>query len=238
MKSKHKFTKTTQVTHFSPLEVSSLSSSAQLTPNRSVSNLEQQLRATVKRTAEQGNYSVAIALINQLLKINPNNAIDYNNRGLMFFWQGQFLKAIQDYTRALELNNKLAQVYNNRGNCYAALGKWAEALQDYETSLDLNPANLKAWINQGITLRELGMYDLALENFDLALVLGNKFAGRIYAERGYTYHLRGDWNCAIADYRRALSLLSLTNKLNLYRQKVEVWLENLLNPTQYRNQSC
>lgn len=194
--------------------------------------LEGKLRTAIKCQAEQENYSAAIALINKLLKINPNNAIDYNNRGLMYFYQKQFLRAIKDYNRALKLNGKLAQVYNNRGNCYAALGRWAEALQDYEMALDLNPANLKAWINQGITLRELGLYDLALENFDLALVLGNKFTARIYAERGYTYHLRGDWNCAIADYRRALSLLSLSDKFKSYRQKVEGWLQSLLNPSQ------
>lgn len=192
------------------------------------SESEQKLRTEIKTKAQLGDYSAAIALINQLLAIHPESATDYNNRGLMYFSSGQLVKALQDYNQSIKLNPKLDQAYNNRGNCYAAQGNWAEALRDYETALDLNPTNLKTWINQGIIFRDMGLYDLALEDFDLALVIGQKFQGRIYAERGYTYHLRGDWNCAIADYNQALSILPLTAKLKAYREKVETWLRQLL----------
>ncbi|WP_013322557.1 tetratricopeptide repeat protein [Gloeothece verrucosa] len=190
---------------------------------------EEKLRISVKQKAQEGDYSGAIALLDQLIESHPESAIDYNNRGLMYFWQGQFFQAIKDYNQAIELNKKLDQAYNNRANCYMAQGNWAEALTDYETAIDLNPANMKAWLNQGITLRELGLYDLALENFDLTLTISHRLQGRIYAERGYTYYLRGDWNCAIADYHRALSALPLTDKYRAYRQKVQEWLNQLIN---------
>ena len=146
----------------------------------------------------------------------------------MYFYLGKLFNALDDYNQAIALNKQLDGAYNNRGNCYAAQGNLAAALTDYEVALDLNPGNLRAWINQGITLRDLGLYDLALENFDLALALGKHYQGRIYAERGYAYYLRGDWNCAIADYQRALSWLPTTT--NRYREKVQVWLNQALNP--------
>lgn len=192
--------------------------------------LAQRLRTLVQKKAEQGDYLAAIAILNQLISSYPNNAADYNNRGLMYFYNNQFSEAIADYNRAIKLNSRLDSAYNNRANAYAAQSNFASALSDYEIALDLNPGNLRAWINQGIAFRELGLYDLAIENFDLTLLLGQKFKGRIYAERGYTYHLRGDWNCAIADYHRALDQFSAKTTPHPYQQKVAGWLEKLLNP--------
>ncbi|GAB4377097.1 MAG: hypothetical protein Kow00121_25610 [Elainellaceae cyanobacterium] len=192
------------------------------------------LRQQALSAAQQGNHVAAIALFSELILNNPSNASDYSNRGLVYFQNGQIEAALEDYNRAIGLNPRLDSAYNNRANYYAAQGQFLEAILDYDIALDLNPTNVRAWINQGITFRELEMYDRALESFDLALCLG-KLEGHIYAERGRTYHLRGDWNCAIADYQRALVELpdtssSLKNpSVRLYHQ-VEVWMDKLLSP--------
>lgn len=198
---------------------------------------------------QQGNYAAAIALLSLLIDRNPDSPSsvnDYNNRGLLYFQMGRFAAALADYNQALQLNPELAKIYNNRANCYASMGRPMEALFDYETALDLNPANIHARMNQGITFCELEMYDQAIENFDLALQFdqmrcrgaaapGVSIAGHIYAQRGRTSHLAGDWNYAITDYRRALAALSPTDSLLLdvshrLRLQVELWLDDLLDP--------
>ena len=194
---------------------------------------ERQLRASVEEKAAQGNYAVAIALLNRLIEIRPNSAMDYNNRGLMHFRNKQLVEALADLTKALAIDPKLDSAYNNRANCYAAQGNLGAAISDYDVALDLNPGNVRAWINQGITFRELGMYELAIENFDIASVLGNSLHERIYGERGRAYHLRGDWNCAVADYQQAINLLSERDDLTNYRQKVETWFRQLLHPLRF-----
>ncbi|MGA7933937.1 MAG: tetratricopeptide repeat protein [Kovacikia sp.] len=205
------------------------------------------LRKQALDNAQQGKAGQALALLNQLIDRNPTNASDFNNRGLLHFRKGQFVKALADYDKALQLNPQLAKVYNNRANCYAALGQLAEAIVDYEMAIDLDPANIRAWINQGITFRDLEMYSQASENFDLALQLSQIFQGsddneiptflegHIYAERGRTHHLAGDWNYAVADYQRALIELPQVNLLDTtlshrLRLKVETWLNDLLQP--------
>lgn len=191
--------------------------------------IEQDLRTTVKLSAQMGDYSTAIALLTYLLRHHPDSAVDYNNRGLMYFYDQQYIKAIQDYDLAVVLNPLLDRAYNNRGNCYSRQGKRFVALKDYRMALDLNPFNLRAMINLGITYRELGDYSAALEQFDTALLWGKEtgYQGRLYGERGYTYHLRGDWNGAIADYRRALDYLS-TNHQFTYQRKIQGLLGQLL----------
>lgn len=193
-------------------------------------NSEARLKTFLEEKASQGDYPVAIAILDELIALRPESAINYNNRGLMHFRNNQMVEAIVDLSLALELDPKLDSAYNNRANCYAAQGNLAEAIADYDLALDLNPTNLKAWINQGITFRELEMYVSAIENFDIALIVGNCFRERIYAERGRCYHLRGDWNCAVADYQKSLELLEDDLRQDGYREKVEAWLEMLYDP--------
>ena len=190
---------------------------------------ERQIRRCIEENISYGNYAVAISLLNELIARYPKNATNYNNRGLIYFRLARISEALEDLNMAIAINPQLDSAYNNRANCHAASGNLIAAVSDYDLALDLNPANLRAWINQGITYREMNTYDLALENFEIALFLGNSLKERIYAERGRTYHLWGDWNCAVADYQTALAIISeLPDKRD--RTKVQSWLDELLNP--------
>ncbi|MBE9008288.1 tetratricopeptide repeat protein [Fortiea sp. LEGE XX443] len=193
---------------------------------------ESYLRSCALKSAKQGNYTQAIALLNELIHRHPHNAVDYNNRGLIYFQSGEKQKAFCDYNTALELNPNLAGAYNNRANYYAACGELAAALADYDQAIDLNPSYARAWINRGITFRDLGQYEEAIENFEVAMLFG-QLEAHIWAERGRTYHLWGDWNCAIADYRRAIKQLSILNNsadVSGYRLRLQIenWLNELL----------
>lgn len=104
--------------------------------------------------------------------------------------------------------------------------------------MDLNPGYVRAWLNQGITWRDLGEYEKAIDNFEMALLF-EQLEGHIFAERGRTYHLWGDWNCAIADYRRALNLLPLsctTTKDPSWRLRLQVesWLKELTSVSHFK----
>ncbi|MEH2062598.1 MAG: tetratricopeptide repeat protein [Nostoc sp.] len=202
----------------------------QRTNDRSESTLgNNYLRSFALKLAQQGDYTEAIALLTQLICRHPQNAVDYNNRGLIYFQGGERQKAFYDYNTALNLNPNLASAYNNRANYYAACGDLATALTDYDQAINLNPCHIRAWINRGITWRDLGQYEEAIENFEVALLFG-QLEGHIWGERGRTYHLWGDWNCAIADYRRALTQLpSLDNSKDITGYRLRLQLENWLN---------
>jgi tetratricopeptide (TPR) repeat protein len=190
---------------------------------------ESLLRQKGLAKAQMGQHEEAIALFSQLIDRNPLNASDYSNRGLTYFQSGQTVRALADYNRAIDLNPRLDGAYNNRANYHAAQGQFLEAILDYDVALDLNPANVRAWINQGITFRDLEMYERAIESFDMALHLG-RLEGHIYAERGRAYHLRGDWNCAIADYQRAIANPPESPASERLHLQVDLWMDELLAP--------
>jgi tetratricopeptide (TPR) repeat protein len=196
----------------------------------------QALRQEAASEAKQGNYQQASELLTKVINssLSRRTPMDYNNRGLMYFHMGQIERAIANYNRALELNPDLAAAYNNRANCYVTQGEEIEALIDYDRALEINPFHLRALINQGITFRHLGMYREALDNFDIALAQG-KLEAYIYAQRGRTHHLTGDWNWAIADYQRSLDRLnqrqnSSATENSRIGKVVNTWLSELLTP--------
>src|SRR3989338_8184593 len=64
----------------------------------------------------------AIADCDKALKLNPNDAIAYNNRGYAKDKLGDYKGAIKDYDKAIELNPKLAEAYYNRSYSKNNLG--------------------------------------------------------------------------------------------------------------------
>ncbi|MBN3963456.1 tetratricopeptide repeat protein [Nostoc sp. NMS8] len=187
------------------------------------------LRSSALNLAQKGYYHEAIALFNKLLDRDSNNAIDYNNRGLIYFQSGEKQKAFCDYNTALQLNKKLVAAYNNRANYYVSCGDLAAAIADYDRAINLNPIYIRARINRGITLRDLGQYEEAIENFETALLFG-QLEAYIWVEYGRTYHLWGDWNCALTTYNRASTLLShIDAKKEVFSYRLHLQLETWLN---------
>ncbi|MBM0741455.1 tetratricopeptide repeat protein [Phormidium sp. CLA17] len=217
-------------------------------PLTHLSQTEQEtlLRQQALSDAQRGHYAEAIDLFTWLINYNPENVSSFNNRGLLYFQTGQFSQALTDYNQALRLNPRLAKVYNNRANCYVAMGDLEAAIADYEISIDLDPIDIRARLNLGITFRDLEQYEAAIETFDLALQISQflnttdflgvptSVEGHLYAERGRTYHLWGDWNYAISDYDHALSRLPLTgykaDASYKLRFQINDWLNELLKP--------
>ncbi len=164
--------------------------------------------------AKQKNYIAAIQLLTQLIAYQPNEAEHYTNRGLMHYYTWQRVHALADYNQAIDLNPELSQAYSNRANLHAAAKNWLAAIVDYDQAIDLSPLNIRARLNQAITFREMGDYEEALGCLDIALFFKSQSA-TLYAERGHTYHQQGDWNCALADYTRALELALLPQPSDL-----------------------
>lgn len=194
-----------------------------------------QVRKRVLQAVRRRDYCRAIAILNRLLSSYPNSAADYSNRGLVYLWSNQPRKALVDFNRAIELDPSLASSYNNRANYYASQGARESAIEDYDQAIDLNPFNVRARINRAATLRELRRYDAALDGLDEALIF-RQLPGEIYAERGRTYHLRGDWNSAIADYQRALQILNKARSKaaapSSRCRQIADWLTQLQSPIQ------
>lgn len=184
--------------------------------------LKKQIGLAVKKK----EYARAVVLLDRLITYEPLSAQHYANRGLVNYFLQAPEKALADYNLALVIDPALDKAYSNRANLYAAQQNWAAAIADYDHAIDLNPLNTRARLNQAITFREIGEYEEALTCLDIAMFFEptNAF---LRAERGRTYHLQGDWNCAIADYNKALLLIEPAHSNDALTRRILRWMSSL-----------
>ena len=82
----------------------------------------------------------AIVDYDEAIRLQPDLAYAYNNRGAAYADLGRYAEAIVDYDEAIQLQPDLADAYNNRGNAYYGLGQYEKAITDLETALELAQA--------------------------------------------------------------------------------------------------
>ena len=73
------------------------------------------------------------------LRLKPDDAATYNNRGLAYDRSGDHQKAIADFSKAIHLAPDLSYAYYNRGLAYEVTDEPLRAIADYKKSYDLNP---------------------------------------------------------------------------------------------------
>ncbi len=153
----------------------------------------------------KSDYQNAIADFNQALKLDPDDAVASNNRGIAYAKQGNFTQAVADFNQALKLKPDYAEAYYNRGIAYADQGNSTQATADYNQALKLKPDYAEAYYNRGTVYADQGNSTQAIEDFNQALKLKPDFAAA-YNNRGLAYSDQGNSTQAIEDFNQAIKL--------------------------------
>jgi len=105
----------------------------------------------------KGHYEKSIDNYDEAIRLNPNYAEIYNNRGNAKRVLGDQEGAIYDYTESIRLKNpKLHLPYNNRGIAKSNLGDRHGAIADYDEAIRLKLDYADAYNNRGIAKSNLG----------------------------------------------------------------------------------
>ena len=146
-----------------------------------------------------------IKYLSEAIRLDPNYASAYNNRGNAYGDLKQFDRAIADYDQAIRLDPNVADAYNNRGYAYRDLKQFYRAIADYDQAIRLDPNFALAYNNRGNAYNDLNQFDCAIEDFDLAIRLDPNMTGA-YNNRGNAYSDLNQFDRAIADYDHAIRL--------------------------------
>jgi tetratricopeptide (TPR) repeat protein len=119
--------------------------------------------------ARAHHYDQAIADYNMAIRLKPDYAEAYNDRGHAYHWQGgNGDRALADFTRAIELRPNYPTAYNNRGVVYMAGGHAERGIPDFDRALELNPTFRNAYVNRGNARLRLLRIGAALDDFHRA----------------------------------------------------------------------
>ena len=146
-----------------------------------------------------------ISAYNKTLRLKPDDADAYNNRGVAKVHLGRHDDAIADYNEAIRLKPDDADAYNNRGSAKVHLGRHDDAIADYDEAIRLKPDYADAYNNRGSAKDDLGRHDDAIADYDEAIRLKPDYADAYY-NRGIAKDDLGRYDDAIADYDEAIRL--------------------------------
>jgi tetratricopeptide (TPR) repeat protein len=157
---------------------------------------------------EAGDYDGAIAVLDELIRLQPDFGAAYYVRGAAYRKKGKVGAAIDDYSEAIRLMpqaEELHAVHVNRGVARAKVGDILGALADYNEAIRLNPQCASAYNNWGNLVRGEGRHDAAIACYDSAIRIDPAYA-LAYTNRGIARGCLGDLEGALADHDEALRL--------------------------------
>jgi tetratricopeptide (TPR) repeat protein len=119
----------------------------------------------------------------------PSKARAYNNYGIEFSNQGDFVQAIPYFKKALEIDPNYADALSNCAVSYASLKKFDEAIIALEKSLKINPLFPEGYNNIAGMYQKIGDFEKAERALLVAIKLRPHYGkawhnlGLLYAEQ-------------------------------------------------------
>lgn len=147
----------------------------------------------------------AILYLGNAIKIEPNDAEIYYNRGVAYENLGQYQPAIKDYNQAISLKPAYSEAFYNRGTLYSEIGQYQQAIEDFNQAISLQPNDAEAYHGRGFAYDKLGQYQQAIEDYNKAISLQPNYASA-YNNRGIYFLSHGNKTLGCFDAQRACTL--------------------------------
>ena len=111
------------------------------------------IRAGTKKLLNLRDYQGAIKDFDEAIRLEPQNAVAYFNRGTAYLYLGladleseklehaleAFVEVLANYDQAIRLDPEYADAYGSRGAAYVYLEKYELAIQDYTEAIRIEP---------------------------------------------------------------------------------------------------
>jgi tetratricopeptide (TPR) repeat protein len=149
----------------------------------------------------------ALKLVNESIKINPEDATAYYWQGISLFNLGEYKKSLTSFDKSLQLKPDDSWSAFRRGVSLSWLNRGSEAVSAYTQAIKLDSSNSDAY-------RERGREKLALNKYPSGLEDVNK-AIQIDASDEHAYHVRATIKTWLDDFDGACVDIKKSKQLGL-----------------------
>jgi tetratricopeptide (TPR) repeat protein len=147
----------------------------------------------------------------------------YSNRGLAYYYLGNYAEAISNYKIEYELT-KNVDVLFKIGLTYNAFNKPDSALIEFNKCISLNSSNAEAYHEAAKIYDMKGNKDKALEFFNMAVQI-NPNNEKLYYDRALEKISINDFQGALSDCSTALKINPQFAEANMLMKNVETRLK-------------
>ena len=121
-------------------------------------------------------FDEAIRCYNEVIELEPDVSITYNNLGVLFGDLERYVEAEEAYRQAIAKDPNAAAAYYNLGLLLKKLERYAEAEEAYRQAIAKDPNDAAAYYNLGILLKKLERYAEAEEAYRQAIAKDPNYA--------------------------------------------------------------
>ncbi len=122
--------------------------------------------------AARGHVEDALDLYADVLKVDPEYALAYADRGTVLAMTKQFMPAMQDLERAFALGYSDASAFSTAGTICLETGHFDKALDYFGRSLQLNRDYPFTYFNRASVHAAMGNRNAAIEDLEDCLRMG------------------------------------------------------------------
>ncbi|MBN1167539.1 MAG: tetratricopeptide repeat protein [Methanospirillaceae archaeon] len=166
-----------------------------------------------------GNHEKARDCYQQIVWIQPDVALHYNNLGLSYQNLGCHETAVTLFDKALSLDPDLFEARYNRANTCLCIGRVTEAIDEYLLILDRNKGHPLTLLNLGNAYGILGLHTDAIASYEKALDAKPGYTDAVY-NIGHSYELMEQYGDALEWYEKTLELDK--EYIAAWRQKAKI----------------
>jgi tetratricopeptide (TPR) repeat protein len=154
---------------------------------------------------KKGRLDDAIAIFQQGLQTEPDDAASENDLGNALCAEGKVAEAITHYEKALQIKPVFMEAQFNLGKALRQEGNMDEAITHFQQAVDIKPDFVPALVNLANGLLQEGKPEEAVAHFEKALA-SDPNAAAIHLNLGLCFAQMGRMEEAILQDQKALQL--------------------------------
>ncbi len=152
-----------------------------------------------------GRLDEAVAAVDDAIRVRPEYAVSYFERGVLYQSSGDLTRAMADFNESVRLGETFPDAFFARGSAFYGTGEYLLAIEDLNEAVRLDPNHASAFNNRGLAYARLGFLEAAVQDFTQAIILDREFA-LAFNNRGFTYRDLGQLANAMDDLTVAIGL--------------------------------
>ena len=147
------------------------------------------IRAGTKKLLNLSDYQGAIKDFDEAIRLEPQNAVAYFNRGTAYLYLGladlaseklehaleAFVEVLANYDQAISLDPEYADAYGSRGAAYVYLEKYELAIQDYTEAIRIEPLAAELYAARAALYDELVDPQRSIQDRETACELDKQY---------------------------------------------------------------
>ena len=160
-----------------------------ISSSETTTSYNEAIRDGTNKLLNLGDYQGAIKDFDEAIRLEPQNAVAYFNRGTAYLHQGiedlaskkfehaieAFIEVVADYDEAIRLDPEYADAYGSRGVAFVYLEKYERAIEDYTEAIRIEPQTAELYAARAVLHHELGAPQQSMQDWETACELDKQY---------------------------------------------------------------